>query len=137
MGFEKFGRKSFTSVTKTAKFVDILETGKIDGTVCKKCGTKFFPPRADCSVCFSKDMDWFDMPQNGKLETFTTSYYAPTGFEEDTPYTMGVVNFGNGLKLFARLAKAVKTEDVKVGMDVGVRSMKYDDGQVSFEIVKT
>ena len=136
MGFEKFGRKSFTSVTKTAKFVDILETGKIDGTVCKKCGTKFFPPRADCSVCFSKDMDWFDMPQNGKLETFTTSYYAPTGFEEDTPYTMGVVNFGNGLKLFARLAKAVKTEDVKVGMDVGARPMKYDDGQVSFEIVR-
>jgi uncharacterized OB-fold protein len=136
MGFEKFGRKSFTSVTKTAKFVDILATGKIDGTVCKKCGTKFFPPRADCSVCFSKDMDWFDMPQKGKLETFTTSYYAPAGFEEDTPYTMGVVNFGNGLKLFARLAKAVKTEDVKVGMDVGVRPMKYDDGQVSFEIVK-
>jgi uncharacterized OB-fold protein len=136
MGFEKFGRKSFTSVTKTAKFVDILATGKIDGTACKKCGTKFFPPRADCSVCFSKDMDWFDMPQNGKLETFTTSYYAPTGFEEDTPYTMGVVNFGSGLKLFARLAKAVKTEDMKVGMDVGVRSMKYDDGQVSFEIVK-
>ena len=136
MGFEKFGRKCFTSITKTAKFVDILETGKIDGTVCKKCGTKFFPPRADCSVCFSKDMDWFDMPQNGKLETFTTSYYAPTGFEEDTPYTMGVVNFGNGLKLFARLAKAVKTEDVKVGMDVGIRPMKYDDGQVSFEIVK-
>jgi uncharacterized OB-fold protein len=136
MGFEKFGRKSFTSVTKTAKFVDILETGKIDGTVCKKCGTKFFPPRADCSVCFSKDMDWFDMPQNGKLETFTTSYYAPAGFEGDTPYTMGVVNFGNGLKLFARLAKDVKAEDLKVGMDVGVRPMKYDDGQVSFEIVK-
>jgi uncharacterized OB-fold protein len=76
-------------------------------------------------------MDWFDMPQNGKLETFTTSYYAPAGFEEDTPYTMGVVNFGNGLKLFARLAKSVK-----VGMDVGVRPMQYDDGQVSFEIVK-
>jgi hypothetical protein len=30
----------------------------------------------------------------------------------------------------------MKTEDVKVGMDAGVRSMKYDDGQVSFEIVK-
>ena len=52
MGFEKFGRKSFVSATKVAKFVDILATGKIDGTVCKKCGTKFFPPRADCSVCF-------------------------------------------------------------------------------------
>jgi uncharacterized OB-fold protein len=137
MGFEKFGRKSFTSVTKTAKFVDILATGKIDGTVCKKCGTRFFPPRADCSVCFSKDMDWFDMPQNGKLETYTTATYAPAGFEGDPPYTMGVVDFGNGLKLIARLDKAVKPEDMKVGMNVSVRPLKYDNGQISFEIVKS
>jgi uncharacterized OB-fold protein len=136
MGFDKFGRKSFTSISKTAKFVDLLGEGKIEGTVCKKCGTKFFPPRADCSVCFSKDLDWFEMPQNGKLETFTTSYIAPTGFEGDPPYTMGVVDFGNGLKLFARVAKTVKTEAVKVGMDVAVRPMKYDNGQVSFEIIE-
>jgi uncharacterized OB-fold protein len=135
MNFEKFGRKSFTSISKTAKFVDLLAEGKIEGTVCKKCGTKFFPPRADCSVCFSKDMDWFVMPQKGKLETFTTATYAPSGFEGDPPYTMGVVDFGNGLKLFARLDKALKVENVKVGMDVVVRPMKYDNGQVSFEIV--
>lgn len=135
MGFDKFGRKSFTTISKTAKFVDILGEGKIDGTVCKKCGTKFFPPRADCSVCFSKDMDWFEMPQNGKLETFTVSHIAPTGFEGDPPYTMGIVDFGNGLKLFARLAKSVKSEDVKVGMDVTIRPMNYDNGQVSFEII--
>ena len=48
MGFEKFGRKSFTAMTKTAKFVDFLAEGKIEGTGCKKCGAKFFPPRADC-----------------------------------------------------------------------------------------
>ena len=54
MGFEKFGRKSFTAMTKTAKFVDLLEEGKVEGTVCKDCGAKFFPPRADCEKCFSK-----------------------------------------------------------------------------------
>jgi hypothetical protein len=136
MGFDKFGRKSFTTISKTAKFVDILGEGKIDGAVCKKCGTRFFPPRADCAVCFSKDMDWFEMPQSGKLETFTVSYIAPTGFEGDPPYAMGVVDFGNGLKLFARLAKAINPEEIKVGMDVSVRPMKYDNGQVSFEIIK-
>ena len=76
------------------------------------------------------------MPQNGKLETFTTATYAPAGFEGDPPYTMGVVDFGNGLKLFARLAKALKPEDVKVGMDVSIRPLNYDNGQISFEIVK-
>ena len=136
MGFEKFGRKSFTALTKTEEFVDILSKGKIDGTVCKKCGAKFFPPRADCSVCFSNEMDWFEMPAKGKLETFTTAFYAPFGFEADPPYTMGVVDYGGGLKLFARLAKGLKPEDVKVGMEVTVRPLTYEDGQLSFEIIK-
>ncbi|MBP6940635.1 MAG: Zn-ribbon domain-containing OB-fold protein [Syntrophorhabdaceae bacterium] len=135
MGFEKFGRKSFTGITKTSKFVDLLAEGKIEGTVCKKCGAKFFPPRADCASCLSKDMDWFEMPKTGKLETFTVASYAPFGFEKDCPYTMGVVDFGD-LKLFARLAKDLKTEDVKVGMDVTVKTLQYEDGQMSFEIAK-
>jgi hypothetical protein len=134
MGFEKFGRKSFTAVTKTAKFVDLLAEGKVEGTVCKDCGSKFFPPRADCAKCFSKNMDWFEMPKKGKLETFTTAYYAPFGFEADPPYSMGVVDFGGGLKLFARMAKNMKPEDLKVGADVAIRPLKYDDDQLSFEI---
>lgn len=136
MGFDKFGRKSFTATTKTAKFVDLLGEGKIEGTVCKKCGAKFFPPRADCSSCLSNEMDWFVMPAKGKLETFTTAYYAPFGFEADPPYTMGVVDFGEGLKLFARLTKGIKPEEVAVGMDVTINPLKYDDGQISFEITK-
>jgi uncharacterized OB-fold protein len=136
MGFDKFGRKSFTAVTKTAKFVDLLGEGKIEGTVCKKCGAKFFPPRADCSACLSNEMDWFAMPAKGTLETFTTAYYAPFGFEADPPYTMGVVDFGDGLKLFARLTKGIKPEDVTVGMNVTINPLKYDDGQISFEITK-
>ena len=136
MGFEKFGRKSFTAVTKTGKFVDLLAEGKVEGTLCKDCGAKFFPPRADCAKCFSKNMDWFEVPKKGTLETFTTAYYAPFGFETDPPYTMGLVDFGGGLKLFARLAKEIKPEEVKVGMAVTTRPLKYDDGQVSFEIVK-
>ena len=134
MGFDKFGRKSFTAVTKTAKFVDLLAEGKVEGTVCKDCGSKFFPPRADCAKCFSKNMDWFEMPKKGKLETFTTAYYAPFGFEADPPYAMGVVDFGGGLKLFARVAKNIKPEDLKVGADVAIRPLKYDDDQLSFEI---
>ncbi|MCX7966785.1 MAG: Zn-ribbon domain-containing OB-fold protein [Syntrophorhabdaceae bacterium] len=136
MGFEKFGRKSFTAITKTAKFVDFLAEGKINGTVCKKCGAKYFPPRADCAACFSNEMDWFEMPKKGKLETYTIAYYAPFGFEADCPYTMGVVEFEGGLKLFARLSKDLKPEDIKTGMDVSVRPIKYEDGQLSFEIVK-
>jgi len=40
------------------------------------------------------------------------------------------------MKLFARLAGDIKPEDAKVGMDIIIRSLKYDDGQMSFEIAK-
>ncbi|MBA4417263.1 MAG: DNA-binding protein [Syntrophus sp. (in: bacteria)] len=136
MGFDKFGRKSFTAITKTAKFVDLLGEGKIEGTVCTKCGAKYFPPRSDCSACLSKEMEWFAMPTKGTLETFTTAYYAPFGFEADPPYTMGVVDFNDGLKLFARLSKAIPIADIAVGMNVSIQPLKYDDGQISFEIIK-
>ena len=136
MGFEKFGRKSFTAATKTAKFVDFLAEGKVEGTACKDCGARFFPPRADCAKCFSKNMDWFEMPKKGRLESFTTAYYAPVGFEGDPPYTMGVVDFGDGMKLFARMAKDIKPEEIKEGMEVSIRPLKYDDGQLSFEVAK-
>jgi hypothetical protein len=136
MGFEKFGRRSFIAATKVAPFVDFLAEGKIKGTVCKECGDKFFPPRGDCTTCFSDDVDWFDMPTEGTLATFTTAMYAPFGFEADTPYTMGLVDFPDGLKLFARLSKDIDTADLAIGMAVSVRTLEYDDGQLSFEIVK-
>ncbi len=136
MGFEKFGRRSFMAATKVAPFVDFLAEGKIKGTVCKECGAKSFPPRADCVACFSKDVDWFDMPTQGTLVTFSTLQYAPFGFEADTPYTLGLVDFGqDGLKLFARFAADVNVDALKVGMPVSVRTLEYDDGQLSYEIV--
>jgi uncharacterized OB-fold protein len=49
---------------------------------------------------------------------------------------MGVVDFGDGMKLFARMAKDLNPEDIKVGMEVSVRPLKYDDGQLSFEVLK-
>jgi hypothetical protein len=34
------------------------------------------------------------------------------------------------------LARDIKPEDLKVGMDVSIRPLKYDDGQLSFEVTK-
>ena len=47
--FKKFGTVSFTATTKVNDFIDFLEQGKVMGTLCRGCGLKFFPPRADCS----------------------------------------------------------------------------------------
>ncbi|MDH4137829.1 MAG: zinc ribbon domain-containing protein, partial [Anaerolineae bacterium] len=79
MGFERFGTVSFTAQTKVDKFVDLLDEGKVAGTKCKSCEKTYFPPRADCSNCLSSDMEWFEISGPGKLVSFSTLIYAPTG----------------------------------------------------------
>lgn len=50
-------RLRFTlSVNKIAKFIDGLREGKLMYTVCKRCGSKYFPPQADCPKCKTSDM---------------------------------------------------------------------------------
>ena len=81
MGFEKFGTVSFAAETKAADFVKHLEEGKVMATKCDKCGAVYFPPRVDCTKCFTSKVSWFDVGNNGKLLTYTPS-------EEDLLWTV-------------------------------------------------
>jgi hypothetical protein len=135
MGFERFGTVSFTAQTKVDKFVDLLDGGKVAATKCKSCGEKYFPPRADCSNCLSSDMEWFEISEPGKLMSFSTLMYAPTGFEEDLPYAIALADFGD-VKIFGRMSKDLKEEDLKIGMDVQVVPVKLRGERVAYEFKK-
>jgi uncharacterized OB-fold protein len=135
MGFERFGTVSFTAQTKVDKFVDLLAGGKVAGTKCKSCGKTYFPPRADCSNCLSSDMEWFEIAGPGKLISFSTLMYAPTGFEEDLPYTIALAQFGD-VKIFGRMSKDLKEEDMEIGMDLEVVPVKLQGEKVAYELRK-
>ncbi len=135
MGFEKFGTVSFTSQTKVNEFVDRLYQGKVSGSKCKQCGAAYFPPRADCCGCLSSDIEWFDVVGMGKLISFSTLSYAPTGFEKDLPYTAALVRFEGNIQVFGRLSKAIRPEDITVGMDLLVSPVELPDGRISYEFV--
>ena len=132
MGFERFGTVSYTAQTKVEKFVDLLDEGKVAGTRCNNCGTAFFPPRADCYGCLSSDMEWFEISGPGRLVSFSTLFYAPTGFEGDLPYTIALVQFGD-TKIFGRLSKEIKEAELKIGMDLEVAAIRLPEGKVSYE----
>ncbi|MEW6348090.1 MAG: Zn-ribbon domain-containing OB-fold protein [Thermodesulfobacteriota bacterium] len=134
MGFEQFGIVSFTGVTKTAQFVEYLKNNELRGTICKECGAKFFPPRADCDKCFSDQMDWFEIAGEGTLVSFTKATFAPAGFEKDVPYALGVAQFADGVKVFGRLDKALPDESIKAGMKVKVRTVDLGDDRLSYEL---
>ena len=134
MGFDQFGIVSFTSATKAEQFVEFLKSNEIRGTVCKECGAKFFPPRSDCSVCLSDQMGWFPISGEGTLISFTKAMFAPAGFEKDVPYTLGVAEFVDGLKVFGRMDRSLPDEAVKAGMKVKIRTVDLGNDRLSYEL---
>jgi uncharacterized protein len=134
MGFEQFGIVSFITATKTGQFVEFLKNNELRATVCQECGAKFFPPRADCDKCLSDRMDWFLISGEGKLVSYTKATFAPAGFEKDVPYTLGVAEFAEGIKVFGRLDKAVPEASVRAGLKVKVRTVDLGDDRLSYEL---
>jgi uncharacterized protein len=134
MGFEQFGIVSFTDATKADRFVEFLKNNEIRGTVCKECGAKFFPPRSDCSVCLSDEMDWFPISGEGTLISFTTAMFAPAGFERDVPYRLGVAEFADGMKVFGRMDSSLPDDAVAVGMKIKIRTVDLGDERLTYEL---
>jgi len=130
--FEKFGTISFTSTTRVNDFVDYLEQDKVAGTRCRSCGEHYFPPRADCCSCFTSEMDWFFLEGLGKLAAFSTLQYGPRGFEEDLPYTVGVLEYEK-YRVFGRVASEINPRELQVGLPMVARVKHLETGQLSYE----
>jgi uncharacterized OB-fold protein len=129
--FSKFGTVSFTAVTKVNDFVDYLQDGKVAGTECATCGTKFFPPRAHCSQCREKaDIKWFEVSGKGKLCTFSELKYAPVGFGDDLPYMIAVLDYGD-YKVFGRIGK-LAPEELEIGMELVAEVNRLPNGQLNY-----
>ena len=134
MGFEKFGKVNYTAETKVKEFVNYLEKGKIEATQCKVCKKVYFPPRMDCSNCLSVDqMTWKEISNEWTLLTYSKAYFAPTGFEADTPYILAIAESKEGLKTLARLSKDVNEDKVKPGMKLQLAPVKLPPDKTVYE----
>ena len=133
--FKKFGTVSFTGISKTNDFVDYLEKGKVMGTRCKDCGLAFFPPRADCHQCLAGNTEWFEVSGTGKLVTYSKLQFAPVGFEEDLPYCIAVLDYGD-YKVFGRISGDVPEEEIKVGMEMITTANSLPNGQLNYVFKK-
>jgi len=136
LGFERFGKISYISETKVADFVNYLEKGKIMGTRCRRCGQLYFPPRADCPKDLSSDMKWEELSGKCKLLTYTTAYFAPTGFQEDVPYVLALAQCEEGVKVYARLSKDINEDEVHIGMNLKLTPVQLPNGKVVYEFRK-
>ena len=133
--FKKFGTVSFTAISKTNDFIDYLEGGKVMGTRRTDCGRSFFPPRADCCQCLASNMEWFEVSGPGKLVTFSRLQFAPVGFQEDVPYCIALLDYGE-YKVFGRIAGDIAETDIRIGMDMETTVNTLPNGQLNYVFQK-
>jgi hypothetical protein len=133
--------------TKVARFVDELAAGRITATVCKKCGKKYYPPRADCSACMGSEMEWMPIKTEGTLVTYTKIFVPPEHFAtrpplmpfssvQFEPCPIGVVEVEKGLRVMGWMPK-MELKKIRVGMKLKAIPQTLPDGKVTiiFEAV--
>ena len=60
-----------------------------------------------------------ELPQEGRVHTFTTCYYGSEAFLSETPFHLILVEFeGADTLLLARLIGVDRPEDIRIGMKV-------------------
>ena len=133
--FKKFGTVSFTAITKTNDFISYLENGKVMGTRCKDCGLVFFPPRSDCYQCLPGDMEWFEVSGKGRLITYSKLEYAPIGFQEDVPYCIALLDYGD-YKVFGRIDPGIEEKEISVGMEMKTVANTLPNEQLNYVFQK-
>ena len=114
--FEWFGKVSYCPHTKVTEFAQHLKDGRIMASRCKGCGNLSFPPRADCPECLCGEFEYSEVGGKGTLLTYTRIDAAPAGFEDDVPFTVGVVDLEETGRLLAWFGETIPEDEIKIGM---------------------
>ncbi|MGC9345347.1 MAG: Zn-ribbon domain-containing OB-fold protein [Candidatus Bathyarchaeales archaeon] len=99
------------------EFYKYISQGKLMGGKCRKCGKVHLPPRPLCDKCLSKEFEWTEIPQKGKLLTYTIIHVAPPQFQQMAPYAVGIIQLENDLKI-PGMIRDTAPEQIKIGMQL-------------------
>ncbi|MBO8179458.1 MAG: Zn-ribbon domain-containing OB-fold protein [Archaeoglobus sp.] len=108
-----------------ADFFNALLEGKVIGQKCLDCGSYTCPPKATCDNCASRNLEAVELSGKGVVRTFTTTYVAPSGYTEEAPYTVAMVELDEGPWIVGRID--LPNEEIeKLGQDlIGARVSIY------------
>jgi len=111
------------SYAQDSPFFAGLANKKLMGSRCTACGYSYATPRSHCMEC-GLATEWFELPQKGRIHTFTTCHFGGEAFLKETPFTLILVEFDGIDTLFlSRLIGAGEDEAV-IGMPVKARFLR-------------
>jgi uncharacterized OB-fold protein len=125
--FGWFGKVSFVPYSKVSDFAVHLKDGRLMGSECSDCGFATFPPRADCPECLSGRFTFRESSGRGSIYTYSRIAAAPTGFEDEVPYTVAVVDLEDGGRLLGWIGETIPEDEVAIGMEVQVVPRLFEE----------
>jgi len=114
-------------------YLEYINSKKLMGSKCKKCGAVDVPPRKLCIKCNSTDVDWIEMSGNGQIAAFScisvgTTFMVEKGYSMKKPYCFSVINLDEGPMISGQLlgVDETKPDTIKIETPVKVKFIETD-----------
>lgn len=119
--------------TRLSRFYQRLREGRLSTTRCPRDGAVHWPPRTACPKCHTEELEWIDLPEEGRIFAFSAVLGgAPLGMEEQVPFAVGLVDLtGVPLRLFGRI-EGRPWNALRIGEKVRVEPYDVGDGRVFY-----
>ncbi|MFY9119856.1 MAG: Zn-ribbon domain-containing OB-fold protein [Syntrophomonadaceae bacterium] len=98
-----------------------LRKSRLLGLRCNSCGAITCPPKMSCQECTGLDLEVTELSGKGSIVTYTTSFGAPQGRENELPYTIVIVQLDEGPWIMGNL---IDMETDKITFDIIGRRVK-------------
>jgi uncharacterized protein len=97
------------------------------GNHCENCKNDFFPTKIVCPNCGRHGkLTPKEMPREGKIISYTEVLVGPTGFENQTPYTLAIIELTNNVRVLSQIVDSQK-DAIKTGATVRKVFRKISD----------
>lgn len=78
------------------------------------------PPRPVCSRCLSADLEWLELPKEGKIVAFSEIHVANDAFQSSVPYIVAIAELGE-IKI-PGIVKGAEIGQLRVGSNIRVET---------------
>jgi len=96
----------------------IPERYRLEGSMCERCMTSYFPSRVLCPKCRRKGrIVSASFSGEGRIYSYTVVHSPPSGFELEAPYILAIVELDEGPRLTSQIVDT-KPEEVSIGKRV-------------------
>ena len=101
---------------------------RLAGTICNECGTEFYPRRAVCAKCHSRNVADKEFPHTGTVIANGVDYYPLTAYGQQVPICLAAVELDNTGPVITSHVVDIDPWKVKIGdrVEMVVRKVRRE-----------